>query len=209
MIFEQEFEMDYSFGTMADVSEIRIRRRVMNKPKVFCIAFHKTGTTSLADALKTLSYRITGPNGVGDPNIAENAWPMARELVGRFDAFRDNPWPVLFEKLDLAFPGSKFILTERDPSAWIESVVAHFGAQETPMRKWIYGFGSPLGHEDIYVDRYMNHNALVKNYFSCRSHDFLRMQIMEGDGWDKLCGFLEVDRPEIDFPHSNRASSRT
>jgi UDP-N-acetylmuramate-alanine ligase len=38
--------------------------------KVFCIGFHKTGTTSLAVALKTLGYRVTGPNGVHDPDIA-------------------------------------------------------------------------------------------------------------------------------------------
>ena len=41
-----------------------------NKPKVFCIGFHKTGTTSLELALKQLGFRVTGSFGTKDPDIA-------------------------------------------------------------------------------------------------------------------------------------------
>ncbi len=48
------------------------------KTKVFCIGFHKTGTSSLAVALKTFGYRVTGPNGVNNPNTEtmQSLWPM-------------------------------------------------------------------------------------------------------------------------------------
>jgi hypothetical protein len=41
------------------------------KTKVFGIGFHKTATTSLATALSYLDYRVTDPNWVDNPNIAE------------------------------------------------------------------------------------------------------------------------------------------
>lgn len=40
------------------------------KSKVFCIGFHKTGTTSLELALIRLGYRVTGSFGTKDPHIA-------------------------------------------------------------------------------------------------------------------------------------------
>ncbi len=51
------------------------------KQKVFCIGFHKTGTSSLALALKTLGYRVAGAAGRHDPDIATNVRPMAYELA--------------------------------------------------------------------------------------------------------------------------------
>ena len=40
------------------------------RPKVFCVGFHKTGTKSLGAALATLGYRVAGPRGTLDPQIA-------------------------------------------------------------------------------------------------------------------------------------------
>ena len=105
--------------------------------KVFCIGFHKTGTTSLAVALERLGYRVTGPDGVYDPAIARNAKALAARLVPRYDAFRDNPWPVLFRELDALARGSKFILTVRDADGSLRSQVRHFGKKSSPMRQWI------------------------------------------------------------------------
>ena len=63
--------------------------------EIFCIGFHKTGTTSLALALEQLGHRVTGPDGVHDPNIADNVLHMAKRLVEKFDALQDNPWPII------------------------------------------------------------------------------------------------------------------
>ena len=87
----------------------------MTKAKVFCIGFHKTGTTSLELALKKLGYRVTGSFGTKDPDIAEKVHEMAYAMVPEYDAFEDNPWPILYRELDERFPGSKFILTRHKP----------------------------------------------------------------------------------------------
>ncbi|MGA8261303.1 MAG: sulfotransferase family protein [Arenicellales bacterium] len=178
------------------------------RTKVFCIGFHKTGTTSLAVALEQFGYRVTGPFGVSDPNIEKNAVPMACALARNFDAFQDNPWPIIYKELDKEFPGSKFILMLRDPESWIKSQVEHFGRKETAMRKWIYGAGCPEGNEDIYVKRFEEHNNAALRYFRDRPQDLLVMDLAKGDGWRKLCPFLGIDIPDIAFPHANKARSR-
>ncbi|MFW9788625.1 MAG: sulfotransferase family protein [Candidatus Thorarchaeota archaeon] len=176
--------------------------------KIFGIGFHKTGTTSLAEALKILGYTVTGPNGVRNPNIATEVLDIAADLVARYDAFQDNPWPIIYKELDVRYPGSKFILTIRPPEDWIRSAVRHFGTTNTAMREWIYGVGHPAGHEDIYINRFNKHNRDVQEYFKDRPDDFLVMNLPAGDGWEKLCRFLGKELPDVDFPFANKAQDR-
>ncbi|HET7717366.1 MAG TPA: sulfotransferase [Bauldia sp.] len=181
-----------------------------DRPKVFCIGFHKTGTTSLKEALKILNYRVTGPFGLTDRNIAANVEAKARELVPQFDAFQDNPWPLLYEFLDKEYPGSKFILTVRPTDKWIASVTDHFGTGQPPMREWIYGpgRGNPVGNEAVYVARYERHNREVLEYFKGRERDFLVFDLFAGDGWQKLCAFLDHPIPRDPFPWQNSKRKR-
>ena len=188
---------------LLDKPRARLRRQ---RPKVFCIGFHRTGTKSLAAALKAFGYRVTGPNGARDPNIADNALTLALGLAAEFDALNDNPAAVLYKELDATFPGSRFILTVRSTQAWLASAVRYFGADETPMREWIYGHGSPVGFETVYRTRYESHNAEVTSYFEGRS-DLLVLDLERGDGWPELCAFLGEDVPEAPFPHANRSDS--
>jgi hypothetical protein len=178
------------------------------KPKVFCIGFHKTGTTSLELALIKLGYRVTGSFGTKDPDIAGKVHAMAYAMVDQFDAFEDNPWPVLYQELDQRYPGSKFILTRRPAEAWIQSQLRDFASTETPMRRWIYGedAGCPAGNEDTYIARYERHNREVLEYFADRASDLLIFDLPKGDGWDKLCPFLGHEVPDEPFPHANKAS---
>lgn len=176
--------------------------------KLFCIGFHKTGTKSLAKALRILGHRVTGPNGVRDPDIEQNVLDMAYKIVKEYDAFQDNPWPIIYKELDKKYPNSKFILTLRDSKRWINSQVRHFGHRETPMRKWIYGIGCPEGNEEIYVKRFEDHNKEVMNYFKSRSNDLLVLDFEKGDGWEKLCPFLGAEIRKDAFPHANKAVDR-
>jgi hypothetical protein len=182
----------------------------MERPKIFGIGFHKTATTSLAAALTQLGYRVTGPNWRKNPKIAEEVHSLAFDCVPKFDAFQDNPWPLLYRELDARFPGSKFVLTLRPASRWIPSVVEHFGGTSTPMREWIYGAGcgDPTGREDLYVERYERHNREVMAYFADRPSDLLVLRITEGDGWEKLCPFLGLPVAEGPFPKTNSSRDR-
>jgi hypothetical protein len=162
----------------------------------------------LSAALELLGYRVTGPNHQNDPDIETKILSIAYDLIEQHDAFQDNPWPIIYKQLDEKYPGSKFILTLRDPESWINSQVKHFGRRNTPMRKWIYGVGHPKGHEALYLERYNTHNIEVQDYFKYRPEDLLVIELAKGDGWEKLCPFLEKDIPDVAFPHANRAADR-
>jgi hypothetical protein len=178
------------------------------KRKVFCIGFHKTGTTTMRDALAILGYRVTGPDGIHDPDIARNLDSLVEMLARKHDAFQDNPWPLVYRKMDGLYPGSRFILTVRDPDAWLESAVRHFGDFKTPMRELIYGVASPRGHEAVYRERMVRHNEEVLDYFKDRPGDLLVLDVAREGNWQKLCGFLGEPVPAARFPHANTAGDR-
>ena len=180
----------------------------MKKSKVFGIGFHKTATTSLKIALHTLGYNVTGPNGVNDPDIRNNINAMVEKISQKFDAFQDNPWPIVFKRMDEMHPGSKFILTTRNPDEWIRSQVRHFGIRTTPMREMIYGVGCPAGNEDVFVRRMLTHNSDVIDYFRGRSKDLLVIDITREGNWEPICSFLDEPVPTSAFPHANRAVDR-
>ena len=180
--------------------------------KVFCVGFQKTGTTSLYAALTALGYKTASV--VGRDLSAEQLRAEAEDLVlqeaARVDAAQDMPWPLFFEALDRRFPGSKFILTVRASSDWYASVEKHFGTTPNAMQAFVYGddAAAPAGNRDRYVEVYERHNARVTEYFSGREEDFLVMDLAQGDGWAKLCGFLGLEAPDTAFPVKNRASDR-
>jgi len=178
------------------------------KAKIFCIGFHKTGTTSLGVALEQLGFRVQGSVGTGDPDIAEKVFDLALPLLQDHDAFRDNPWPIIYKELDARWPGSKFILTVRTSESWIRSQQKHFGTRTSPMRQWIYGAGCPVGNEEDYISRFEAHNREVIAYFKDRPDDLLILDLEKGDSWEKLCAFLDKAPPDTAFPHVNPASKR-
>lgn len=71
-----------------------------------------------------------------------------------------------------------------------------------------YGVGRPKGNEDIYIARYERHNREVMEYFKDRSEQLLVLNITAGEGWTKLCPFLNEQIPSISFPCANIASER-
>lgn len=178
------------------------------KPKVFGIGFHKTGTKSLAGALRALGYSVHGPDWVHDIDACANLralYSKALAVVPDYDAFQDNPWPLLWRPLAERFPNARFILTVRDEAQWLESALRYFGAQSTPMRRLIYGneAGSPVNNETIYIARYRQHNAEVRKAF-VGSQRLLELNIAGGESWEPLCDFLGHAVPALPFPHANR-----
>jgi hypothetical protein len=185
----------------------------MKTPKVFCVGFQKTGTTSMAVALEILGYRVASIFGHEEKDLAalsRDFVPRGLEIAATFDAVQDMPWPLMFRELDQAVPGSKFILTWRDTDRWLSSICGHFGRNPDILQALTYGSDAPfpVGYEAHYRTVYDRHNAAVRAHFRDRPAALLEVNLSEGDGWPKLCGFLEVAVPETPFPTSNTAQSR-
>lgn len=184
----------------------------MNRPKVFCIGFQKTGTTSLFAALTTLGYRTAAVVGRDWPaeRLAAEGASLCIETARDFDAAQDMPWPLFFRELDRAFPGSKFILTVRNPESWFHSIEKHFGANPEEMQAFTYGrdAAAPAGNRARYLDVYARHERNVRAHFAGRPNDLLVMNLEAGDGWRELCGFLGGKIPTEPFPVKNRSDGR-
>ncbi|MCI5060005.1 MAG: sulfotransferase [Alphaproteobacteria bacterium] len=176
--------------------------------KIFCIGFQKTGTTSLGKALGMLGYDVCGPIGVTNPDIDRKALAWAVERVPDYDAFQDNPWPLLYQELDRLYPNSKFILTTRKPRSWLKSMRQYFGNYEAAAESWIYGDGiTPLKNPLKCLRRFKRHNREVRQYFKDRPDQLLEIDFSKGHGWNEICEFLGCTVPEQPFPRSNKSGT--
>jgi len=169
--------------------------------------------------LRILGYRtdkgifINTPNKrssifIDPPLTSEKVLARVLPIAETREAFSDNPWPLLFREMDARFPGSKFVLTVRDPSEWIASMVRHFGGVPSDMMHWIYGVPCPLGHEERCLAIYEAHNASVRAHFAGRPGDLLELDVTVSSRWDELCTLLGKAIPKDPFPHENPASER-
>jgi hypothetical protein len=191
----------------------------MSESKVFCIGLNKTGTSSLEVVLSDLGYRMgdqVAAEGMFDRWVVRD-FTQLEAFCETADAFQDMPFslPFTFVYLDQVFPGSKFILTERDsPDQWYESVVAFSNRLSAINRNdALYReelqyvdrcvFDTPAGdlhNRDDLTDFYLNHNAMVKSYFRYRPKDLLVLNVAAPGSIGTLCAFLGRQAPYDEFP---------
>lgn len=188
--------------------------------KIFGIGCNKTGTTTLGYCLRLLGF---GPHADWDNSnwlIIEWAHGNYRpilEFAKSYQSFDDGPWNYtdVYQHLDRTFPGSKFILTIRDPDNWFDSWcrfhngdLRRLGTLAIPYHRIAFGLeeGYCFDHlGDQYKKRYQERNQQVRTYFKNRSDDLLIIDWEKGDGWEQLCQFLQVPIPDIPFPWLNKS----
>lgn len=202
------------------VSTLKASTVRVHGTKVFGVGFHKTGTSSLARALKVLGYRTIhgdssaswhgGDEGRGLIELIEAGYYQLPTL-DLFDAFLDNPYFTIWQQLAESFPDARFVLTVRDEQQWLDSCLRYYkGRRIRPMRSWMFGeHADPTSSPDAqaaWLKAYRAHNAAVLNYFQGKSN-LLVMDIFSGDGWAKLCDFLQQPVPRRGFPHANKTPS--
>ena len=202
--------------------------------RVFGIGMHKTATTSLDHAFKILGFDSFHFNtGNEARQIWEEMNSAGRSItLEESYALCDNPIPLLYRKLDAAYPGSKFILTVRSEESWLKSVERLWSAEHNPYR-WTWD-AYPFSHRihtalygqqnfdaQVFLERYRRHNAEVREYFGerldrpHRPGDLLVMDMDSGLGypyaqrtrWDDLCRFLNVPVPDIPYPTGNQTTA--
>ena len=178
--------------------------------KVFGIGLSKTGTTSLSVALTLLGIRtIDFPHDSETQNyLMQGKYNLP--ILDHYQAMTDTPAAGFYPHFDRLYPSSKFILTIRpDKEEWLQSVRKHWHrvALYIPYMKFIgasiygcYAF-SPERFAYVY-DRHVQH---VCEYFRERPQDLLVLNICGGEGWEKLCPFLDCEVPSVPFPWENAA----
>ena len=168
--------------------------------KIFGIGLSRTGTLSLARALRELGYKTSHyPKPPLMPELATT--------IENYDAACDTPIALAYKDLDKIFLNSKFILTTRSLESWMNSCrnFKHFRrelkGQGKQVRLSLYNYNG--FSERRFRITYLRHHGNVLNYFEYRN-DLLIMDITKGDGWEKLCKFLDKNIPDKPFPHKHK-----
>jgi hypothetical protein len=175
------------------------------QPKIFGVGMSKTGTTTLGRCFAILGLlpHKSADRGLKNAFRKTGNYQKIIEIAKEYRSFEDTPWYLAFDRLDAAFPGSKFILTIRKDS------MTHARSS------WSHGVraGRRTGEADAGYIRdkiavYEKHNNRVLDYFKDRPDDLLVVCWENGDGWEKLCPFLGVPIPDVPIPHANKGDYR-
>jgi len=209
---------------------------------VFGIGLSKTGTSSLAEALKVLGYKVkhypldstewTGPKKIQAVlpvlnslnrllgkeffsyretlyNNYENRFNLS--YFENYDAACDLPLALYYKELHEYYPEAKFILTTRDLNQWLQSAEKHFTVgvrsifQHNRNRLRLDIYGSIEFDRSKFETAYNNHINDVREFFKDKDN-YLELDICSGDGYQKLCPFLEREIIADSFPLANIAA---
>jgi hypothetical protein len=165
------------------------------KNKIYGIGLSRTGTTSLCKAMSILGYN--SQHGL-----------RYIEEIEKYQFINDIIISGNFEFLDFVTRNGKFILTVRnDVEEWLDSCEYRIGSNrgETIRRREIRFrlYGVDRFDREKFRVAYHDYMKKVINHFKGRE-DLLIMNIIGGDGWEKLCPFLEKEIPIVNFPHKNK-----
>ena len=181
--------------------------------KVFGIGLSRTGTSSLTDALSRLGYHAIH-------------WfnPHSLTLISQsdfclFDAFADIPASCQFEFLYHSFPNARFVYTTRPIPSWETSITHHYemthgisspAELRAPRLAHRFDFAAGRVESNLYSrfptwsEAYRSFDLRVNRFFEDKpTSKLLKLGICSGEGWEKLCPFLEKPIPPDAFPNSN------
>lgn len=213
-IIQKQFVDDYEMFAERISNSLRTRwteLRPVRATKIVGIGLPKTGTTSLGYCFRRLGFK----HRTYDMDLAlqakRNQLDNVIEEARKYEAFEDWPWFMVYRELDREFPNSKFILTLRkDTATYVTSLRGHHEREGIRTEDFV----KPYWWDEVFevepsawdyqksADRYERHNRQVLEYFADRiNKDLLVVCWEDGDGWMKLCNFLNARMPNEQFPH--------
>ena len=172
--------------------------------KIFGIGIHRTGTSSLNQALQMLGYKSV--------HTLLDIYPtIDTKLIEKYDSLTDFPIPLLYKQLDILYPNAKFILTTRDINSWLKSVRWLFTSgkvifkwDQYPIVNDIHSefYGIPFFEENAFIKKWYDFHDEVDEYFINRPN-LLKIDFTNNEGWEELCKFLDKKKPSGQFPFLN------
>lgn len=185
------------------------------RAKVFGIGLGRTGTTTLGESLRRLSFRHLGWAG-GDGGLRRDLGllalidePAFTGVLDRFDSADDYPLPLMYRRLATLYPTARFVLTTRNcPERWADSIISEFNRKKLNEgdNTWYEGDLYAPDRRARLIQRYETHLAAVREFFA-GSPRLLEVCWERGDGWRELCGFLGLTVSQEPFPHVNKSQS--
>lgn len=204
---------------------------------IFCISMQRSGTTSVGDWLQA-----HGLPRAGWPVSNRNQWTrqwmngdfegiFASEDFRKTTVFEDDPWwcPEFYRYLAHRFPEARFVLLERDPASWFQSLCAHSAGRNpgyTDLHCKIYRREDDLArlraqgadvtawnlldvtaHSAHYQAIYSRHGEEVRAFFAQAPERLFHGQLDDPGVFDRLRSFLGLPAdPTLHIPHANASS---
>ena len=191
--------------------------------KIFVFGYNKTGTMSLEKALTILGYKVFHTRGgllKNNMYVFQYNLHMQRNIltgIDCYDCYLDYPIyePTVFSHIVHEYPDAKYISLTRNLDDYVEAVLED---KIKRLKQGSFDNWNWLGVGDEEV--FKNYPDYQKQWIKGRTefkHDsnisllfknninYLNMNICDnGDGWEKLCKFLDKEVPNADFPHNNK-----
>ena len=202
--------------------------------KIICAGLSRTGTTSLAQALRILGFTVFDwPQHM---SIHGDEWfdiyhrgkqPDFASMYKDVDATTDSPPAFWCQEIYEAFPSAKVVLTIRDnEDIWVRSMAKQRETDDLKgswfltriaIRRWLYRkYYALLDAVDSAALGSLNSKSTVLLRKKYREHNE-RIQAVIPEkkllifnvkqGWEPLCKFLGCEIPEQPFPWQNIGSS--
>jgi Sulfotransferase domain len=190
--------------------------------KIFGIGLSRTGTTTLALALRRLGYDAC--HFPHDRNTRQQllsycenpAQPLQFSAADDYDAVLDTPAAMLYRELSDKYPDSRFILTVRNKQSWLRSCET-FWLRTVPwqylgrsnyakycQRINVEVYGRTDFDSATFSAAYDRHVDAVLDWFLDHGQRLLVLDICSGEEWTRLCDFLGRPVPALKFPHINQ-----
>ena len=178
--------------------------------KVLGIGLNRTGTKSLNKALRQLGFNVHHyPSDSITAMEVVSGRPYS--ILERCDGLTDLHATVRFKELDEQYPGSKFIMTLRWHGTWLDSCRRHFeyykaNPDAQPIRSMsrtlhLKAYGADEYDEATFQAAYQRHSHEVAEHLGRQGPEkLLLLDVVGGQGWEKLCPFLGVPIPDRPFP---------
>jgi hypothetical protein len=136
-------------------------------------------------------------------------------VLKKYDALTDCvPICAIFEGLDAAYPGSKFVLTVREKESWLDSCERFFRGldpvllanPDNPRVVYVQAihrkiYGTPTFDREQFSRAHDEYQESVRRHFRDRPGDLLTIDVCTGEGWEPLCEFLALPHPATQFPY--------
>ena len=195
--------------------------------KIICAGVGKTGTKSIAKALRHLGFTVfdweeqTFDFQDHWVDVFQNGAQLdVKRVYQHADAIVDAPGNFFWEEILEAYPDSKVILSEREEDSWLKSAVNQLQVIEAVISRRFLCVLSPTSRKQLFVtysvinalvgsanpksaiilrQRYREHNHRVKSLVP--PEKLLVYNVKQG--WEPLCDFLGCEVPTIAFPHEN------
>ena len=161
---------------------------MIKRQRIFGISFPRTGTSSLAYAIRKLGW-----------NTRHYLSERDYQYIQSYEFANDFPITFRYKELDDRFPDSKFIYSDRPVEDWLKSYETHLQRTgDVTMGNWQeynrHMFGSTKFDKEHFREVFLKHREEVFEYFKDRPDDLLVLNMpYDVKEWTEICIFLGAE----------------